>query len=171
MGILTHQLEGAIAGYDLELLTKGVLVTGPGFADVAARLVRDGGHLIEQGLLTLRLGVLLYAEPYLFIPQSIVDEAGQIFAGEVVFDWFGTSAYSMPRAQVFGTNAVGKDDMIFARDVDVESSPIVVGGPDASPVYVALVYGQASFPPRFSKALRSLSAEQLPEVPQRIASA
>ena len=171
MGILTHQLDGAIVGYDLELLTKGVLVTGPGFADVAARLVGDGGRLIQQGSLTLRLGVLLYAEPYLFIPQSIVDEVGQTFAGETVFDWLSANAYTMPRAQVFGTHAAGKNDMIFARDVDVESSPIVVGGPDASPVYVAFVHGQTPFPPRFSKALRLLPAEQLPEVPRRIASA
>jgi len=171
MGILTHQLDGAIVGYDLELLTKGVLVTGPGFADVAARLVGDGSRLIQQGSLTLRLGVLLYAEPYLFIPQSIVDEVGQSFAGETVFDWFGANAYTMPRAQVFGIDAAGKNDMIFARDVDVESSPIVVGGPDASPVYVALGYGEASLPPRFAKALRPLPVEQLSEVQQRIASA
>jgi hypothetical protein len=171
MDILTHQLDGAIVGYDLEFLTKGVLVTGPNFADVVARLVGDGGRLIQQGSLSLRLGVLLYAEPYLFIPQSIVDEVGQTFAGETIFDWFGANAYTMPRAQVFGTYAAGKKDMIFARDVDVESSPIVIGGSDASPVYVVFVHGQMSLPPRFSRAVRSLSAEQLPEVPRRIASA
>lgn len=171
MELLAYQLDGAIVGYDLELLTKAVLVAGPGFADVAARLVRDGGRLIQQGWLTLRLGVLLYAEPYVFVPQSIVDEVGRTFAGEIVFDWFGANAYAMPRAEVFGINAAGKEDVIFARDVDVESSPIVVGGHDTSPVYLAFVYGQAPFPPRFAKALRSLPAEQLSEVQQRIASA
>ena len=154
MEILIHQLDGAIVGYDLELLTKGILVAGPGFADTATQLVQHGGRLIQQGALTLRLGVLLYAEPFLFIPQSIVDEVGQTVAGEIVFDWFGANAYTMPRAQVFGTNAAGKTDMIFARDVDVESSPIVVGGPDTSPVYVALVHGRASLPPRFARALK-----------------
>jgi len=167
----TYQVDGALVGYDLELLTKGILVAGPGFAEVAARLVQDGGRLIQQGSLTLRLGVLLYAAPYLFVPQSIVDEVGQTFTGEIVFDWFRANAYTMPRAEVFGLNAAGQADMIFARDVDVESSPIVVGGDDASPVYVAFVHGEAPLSPRFAKALRRLSAEQLPEVQQRIPSA
>ena len=162
--ILTHQLDGAIVAYTVNALLKGVLVAGPGYADVAGQLVGDGAQPIVQGALTLRLGVALYAPPFVFVPHSIIDEAGASIRGEAVFDWLRESAYDMPRSEVFGLNARGQEDQIFARDVDVESSPIVVGGPDASLVYVAARIGEASLPPRFAAALKSLTNADVAKV-------
>jgi hypothetical protein len=164
MKIITCQVEGTITAYEVNALMKGVLLVGPGQADIAARLVDDGARLIAQGALTLRLGVALYDRPFIFVPHSIIDEVGASFQGEVVFDWLRRFAYDMPRSEVFGLNARGGEDQVFARDVDVESSPIVVGGPDASPVYVVAQIGEAVLPPRFVAALKTLTATNLPGV-------
>ena len=76
-----------------------------------------------------------------------------------------------PRSEVFGVTARGEDDQVFARDVDVESSPIVVGGPEASPVYVVTLIGEARLPLRFASALKTLTVADLSEVRTIIASA
>ncbi|MGH2593509.1 MAG: hypothetical protein ACRDGG_08355, partial [Anaerolineae bacterium] len=163
--------EGAIVAYAVNELLKGALVVGPGYPAIAARLVKDGAQPIAQGALTLRLGVALYDRPFFFIPHSIIDETGASIQGEVVFDWLRDTAYDMPRSEVFGVTARGKDDQVFARDVDVESSPIVVGGPEASPVYVVTLIGEARLPPRFAAALKTLAVVDLPEVRKIVESA
>jgi hypothetical protein len=164
--MLVCQLEGSLVAYQINALTKGVLLAGPAHIELARRLVAEGAQLIEQSRLALRLGVALYDRPFLFIPQSIIDEAGRTFQGEIVFDWLRAQTYDMPRSEVFGVNAAGKPDQVFARDVDVESSPIVVGGPDASPLYIACLIGEAQLPPRFARALKSVPISQLNELRQ-----
>ncbi|HLF25868.1 MAG TPA: hypothetical protein VJG32_05995 [Anaerolineae bacterium] len=162
--ILTYQLEGAIVAYTINALQKGVLIVGPDYRALIRQLQADGAQLIEQGGLTLRLGVALYDRPFLFVPHSIIDEAGGSLAGEAVFDWLRRMAYDMPRSEVFGVNARGKEDQVFAREVDVEVSPIVVGGPETSPVYVACVFGAAQLPPRFAAALKIAKSAEASEV-------
>jgi hypothetical protein len=108
--------------------------------------------------------VALFDRPFIFVPHSVIDERGASFQGEIVFDWLRLRAYEMPRSEVFGLNAQGMSDQVFAREVDVESSPIVVGGPETAPVYVAAVLGEAPLPPRFAQALRPLSVSRLSEV-------
>jgi hypothetical protein len=169
--MLTVQLEGSLVAYEIDARLKGVLLAGREHARFAGRLVGDGAQLIEQGMLALRLGVALYDRPFLFIPQSIIDEAGRTYQGEVVFDWLPAQAYDMPRSEVFGVNAAGKPDQVFARDVDVESSPIVVGGPDAAPVYIARRVGEAHLPPRFARALKSVPISELVKLRQILESA
>ncbi len=162
--MLTCQLEGTLVAYDVNGLLKAVLIVGPDDASIAGRLQADGARPVAQGALTLRLGVALYGPPFLFVPCSIIDEIGAPIAGEAVFDWLRRMAYDMPRSEVFGLNARGAEDQVFAREVDVESSPIVVGGPDASPVYVAAMLGAAELPTRFAAALRVCASPDPPEV-------
>ena len=153
--VVVCPVEGAIVVYTVNDLAKGVLLTGSSCATLAGRLIDDGARLSAQGALTLRLGVALYAPPFLFVPHSVIDERGAVFQGEIVFDWLRAMAYDMPRSEVFGVNARGRDDQVFARDIDLESSPIVVGGPDESPVYVAARVGATELPPRFVAALKA----------------
>ena len=169
--MLTCQLEGTLVAYDVSGLLKAVLITGPDAASIAAQLQADGAQPIVQGALTLRLGVALYDRPFVFVPHSIIDEVGASIRGEAVFDWLRRMAYDMPRSEVFGVNARGREDQVFARDVDVESSPIVVGGPEASPVYVAARIGEAELPPRFAAALRVCASPDAPAVRKIVESA
>jgi hypothetical protein len=152
--VITHQLEGIMVAYDVGGLMKAVLIAGPDAETIAARLRADGAQPIEAGRLRLRLGVALYDRPFLFVPHSVIDESGAVYRGEVTFDWLRARAYDLPRSEVFGLNARGQADQVFAREVDVESSPIVVGGPDTSPVYVATRVGLADLPPSFASALQ-----------------
>ena len=149
------QVEGALVAYAGKYVSIAALVTGAQYAEAAAALIRSGARPVARGALRLRLGVALYGPPFLFLPTMIVDEAGAIFRGEAALDWLRASAYEMPRAQVFGLDAQGKEDMIFARDVDVESSLIVVGGPDRALVRVATCVGAVDWPPRFAVAVRA----------------
>ncbi|HEY4691302.1 MAG TPA: hypothetical protein VIK33_18485 [Anaerolineae bacterium] len=153
-GILTFQTEGVIVAYTANDVLKGVLLAGSNASALAAALVADGGQIAAQGALALRLGVALYDRPFVFVPHSIIDERGALFQGEIVFDWLRATAYDMPRSEVFGVNVRGKQDQVFARDVDVEASPIVVGGPDDAPVFVAARIGGVDLPPRFAAALK-----------------
>jgi len=155
---LTHQLNGAIVAYNVRGLAKGVLVVGSDAASIARPLQADGARPIAQGALTLRLGVALYDRPFLFTPMLIIDEKGNTIEGEAVFDWLRANAYDLPRSEVFGIDARGREDQVFAREVDVESSPIVIGGPDAAPVYVAALIGWAELPLRFAAALKVVPA-------------
>jgi len=151
---LTCHVEGAILAYAVGDLRKGVLAVGPQVEEFVDALVKDGAQPVTQGALTLRLGVALYDRPFLFLPHSVIDERGAAFQGDIVFDWLRAMAYDMPRSEVFGLNARGREDQVFARDVDVESGPVVVGGPDAAPVYVVARIGAVELTPRFASALK-----------------
>jgi len=165
---LAFEVEGALVAYDVSGLMKAVLITTHDAASIAARLQESGDELIQLGALTLRLGVALYDRPFLFVPHSILDESGAAFKGEVVFDWLRARAYDMPRSEVFGVNARGREDQVFARDIDVESSPIVVGGTETSPVYVAAWIGVGELPSRFASALTVCISQNPAEVRRAI---
>jgi len=168
---LTCHIEGVLVAYDVGGLMKAALITGPDSASVVARLLEDGAELVEQGALTLRLGVALYDRPFLFVPHTILDEKGTVFKGEVVFDWLRARAYDMPRSEVFGVNARGQEDQVFARDIDVESSPIVIGGSETSPMYVAASIGTGELPSQFASALKRCASPDPPEVRRIVESA
>lgn len=152
--VITHQLKGAIVAYDDGQLIKGVLIVMARAAGIVTRLQEDGAQLVEQGLLTLRLGVALFDRPFIFVPHSIIDEKGATIKGELVFDWLRIRAYEQPRSEVFGINANGEEDQVFAREIDVEYDAIVVGGPRVSPVYLVAQVGITELPPRFEAVLR-----------------
>ena len=169
--ILTHLVEATLVAYDDGHLLKGVLITAPDRDAIAARLIVDGAQLVEQGALTLRLGVALYDRPFVFVPHSIISEMGAIVEGEVLFDWLRAKAYDQPRSEVFGVNARGADDQVFAREIDLQESPIVVGGSEDAQVYVALCIGQVELPPRFAARLRVLAAANIADVRRTLATA
>jgi len=162
--LVTQCVEGTIVAYATADLLKGVLVTGADCARIVESLLADGARLIGQGALTLRLGVALYDRPFVFVPHSVIDEAGRQFRGEVIFDWLRLAGYEMPRSEVFGLDARGREDQVFARDIDIESSPIVVGGPDEAAVFIARRIGEAALPPRFAQALVRLESAEPPAV-------
>lgn len=168
---ITHQLAGAIVAYDVDALLKGVLVVGPDYDRIVARLAESAAQLVAHGELMLRLSVALFDRPFLFAPHSISDEAGRSFRGEVIFDWLRLSGYDMPRSEVFGLDARGRENQVFARDIDIEAGPIVSGGPIESPVYVACLIGQATLPPRFASALKLLATIEPDEVRAAVAMA
>ncbi len=114
-------LNGIVLEYDF----RALIVTGAGAAEAAAR---SKWPIIAQGEICLHLGVALFDRPFVFTPTRVITERQQSIDGEAVFDWPVEGCYRMPRSEVFGIDAHGKDAQVFARDIDIEESPIAMYG-------------------------------------------
>ena len=161
MDDLTFTLNGICLTYDF----RALLLTGLPAEEVARQ---SGWSIAAQGELTLTLGVSLFDRPFVFTPRSIITERNQAIEGALVFDWLAERSYDMPRSEVFGLNARGDDDLVYAREIDVESSPIAVLGsgvwvmgwveidPDLTDQVETIE--RASLPDRFRRALKCYRA-------------
>ncbi len=119
-------LDLTLHGLCLEYDFRALIVTGPDADEIAAR---SKWPIVAQDAIPLHLGVALFDRPFVFTPVSIITERQQTIEGAALFDWLVEGGYRMPRSEVFGTDAFGhKDAQVFARDIDVEESPIVVYG-------------------------------------------
>ncbi len=154
-------LHWTVNGICLEYDFRALILTGPGAADAAAR---SGWSIATQGAIDLHLGVALFDRPFVFTPTHIITERQQTIEGEAVFDWLIDGCYRMPRSEVFGFDVRGREAQIFAREIDVEESPIALYG--SGTWIVALVeidpalgaeirqLDRAALPDRFGKALQ-----------------
>jgi hypothetical protein len=118
-------IEIELNGICLEYDFRAVIVSG---ADAEAVAARSKWPISAQGKINLHLGVALFDRPFVFTPTQIITERQQVIEGEAVFDWLVEGCYRMPRSEVFGIDARGKEAQVFARDIDVEESPIAVYG-------------------------------------------
>ena len=118
-------LQWTINGICLEYDFRALIVSGAGAEEVT---VRSKWPIIAQGAIDLHPGMALFDRPFVFTPTRIITERQQIIEGEAVFDWLVEGCYRMPRSEVFGLDARGKEAQVFARDIDVEESPIAVYG-------------------------------------------
>ncbi len=154
-------LHGLCLAYDF----RALIVTGIGAGEVAAR---SKWPIAAQGEIDLHLGVALFDRPFIFTPVHIITERQQMIVGEAVFDWLIEGGYRMPRSEVFGLDVHGKEAQVFARDIDVEESPIavyrsgtwVVATVEIDPAWGAEVqpFDRPELPPRFQKALKRYRA-------------
>ncbi len=117
--------QWTVNGFCLEYDFRALILTGSGAMDVASR---SKWPITAQGAIDLHLGVALFDRPFIFTPTYIITERQQTIEGEAVFDWLIEGCYRMPRSEVFGRDVRGKEAQVFARDIDVEESPIAVYG-------------------------------------------
>lgn len=158
-------LELTLNGLCLEYDFRALLFTGAGAAAAAQRLKWS---IAAQGEIILHLGVALFDRPFVFTPTRLITERQQTIAGAAVFDWLREGCYRMPRSEVFGVDVHGKEAQVFARDIDVEESPIAVLGHgtwvaarvEVDPALGAEVhpFDQPELPERWSKALKGYRA-------------
>jgi hypothetical protein len=158
-------IEITLNGFCLEYDFRALIVTGADAAEVAAR---SKWPIIAQGKFDVHLGVALFDRPFVFTPTHIITERQQTIDGEGVFEWLVEGCYRMPRSEVFGLDARGRAAQVFARDIDVEESPIVVHG-HGTWVVALIEIDQAlgaevqrldrpELPDRFQKALKHYRA-------------
>lgn len=158
MNELTHTFTGLCLAFDF----RALLLTGAGAKDVE---VQSGWEIAARAEVTLHLGVSLFDRPFMFTPRSIITERNETIEGlSNVLAWLVDGAYSMPRSEVFGVNTRGHDAQIYAREIDVESSPIALLGnglwviaqveidPDKGSEITPI--GKLSLPLRFRRALK-----------------
>ncbi len=154
----THTFTGLCLALDF----RALLLTGSGAEEVGAR---SGWKIAAQGEVNLHLGVALFDRPFVFTPRSLITERNQTIDGLAnVLEWLIDGAYSMPRSEVFGLNARGHETQVFAREIDVEASPIALLGhglwvmaqveidPDKGSEITPI--GKLSLPIRFRRALK-----------------
>jgi hypothetical protein len=115
----TLTISGICLAYDF----RAVIVTGAGAAEVANR---SKWEVLAQGDVTLALGVVLFDRPFIFTPRSIITERHQTVGADHALEWLDKQGYNMPRSEVFGVDVRGREGQVFARDVDIEASPIAV---------------------------------------------
>jgi hypothetical protein len=118
-------IEITLNGICLEYDFRALILTGAGAVEAATR---SKWTIAAQGDINLHLGVALFDRPFIFTPTHVITEWQQTIEGEAVFDWLVEGCYRMPRSEVFGRDVRGKDAQVFARDIDVEESPIAVFG-------------------------------------------
>ena len=116
---LSITLTGVCVAYDF----RALLLIGDGALEAAKR---SKWEIVAQGEVTLTLGVALFDRPFIFTPARVVTERQLTIEGERVFEWLSEQGYAMPRSEVFGRNVRGREAQIFARDIDIEASPIAV---------------------------------------------
>ena len=158
-------VELTLTGICLEYDFRALILTGSGAAEAAKK---SKWPILEQDEVDLHLGVALFDRPFVFTPTRIITERQQVVEGEAVFDWLIEGCYRMPRSEVFGIDIRGKDAQVFARDVDVEESPIAVYGHgtwivalvEIDPALGAEIQPSArpELPDRFRKALKCYRA-------------
>ena len=158
-------MQWTLHGLCLEYDFRALILTGMGAEDVAAR---SKWPIIARGEITLHLGVALFDRPFVFTPTRIITERQQTIDAEAVFDWLAEGCYRMPRSEVFGHDAHGKEAQVFASDIDVEESPIAVYGHgtwivaliEIDPALGAEVqqFDRVELPDRFHRALKSFRA-------------
>ena len=158
-------IEITLNGICLEYDFRALILTGSSAAEVATQ---SKWPIIAHGEIDLRLGVALFDRPFIFTPTHLITERQQTIEGDAVFDWLVEGCYRMPRSEVFGLDVRGKDAQIFARDIDIEESPIAVYGlgtwivavVEIDPALGADVHAldQAKRPDRFGRALKSYRA-------------
>lgn len=120
---VSAQVLGACVAFD----DQAALLIGPGSATWAQVLGGTGeARVIADESVHLRLALVLLNDPRFFVPHTVMDDFGQKHSGAQVFDWIAENTYSQPRADVFGAWADGGEDQILAREVDAESSPVVI---------------------------------------------
>ncbi len=119
---------------------------------------RSKWAIVAQGEVTLTLGVALFDRPFIFTPTRVVTERQLTIEGERVFEWLAEQGYAMPRSEVFGRTVRGREAQIFARDIDIEASPIAVCDFGNWVIGLVLIDPSApdgpSLPDRFRRALK-----------------
>ena len=155
MAELSLTLNGLCIVYDFRALA----LIGPQAEEVARR---SGWTIAARSDVTLNLGVALFDRPFIFTPRSIITERNQPIEGlEAVLDWLPDGGYTMPRSEVFGLTARGVDDLVYMRDVDIESSPIALLG------YDTWVVGLIEIDPAGANQVQRMDRPDLPARFQR----
>lgn len=124
---MTEEVSAQVLGACVTFDDDAALLIGPDSA-AWAQVLRGTGEarVIADESVHLRLALVLLNDPRFFVPHTVMDDFGQKHTGAQAFDWIAENTYSQPRADVFGAWADGGEDQILAREVDAESSPVVI---------------------------------------------
>lgn len=118
----TTTLFGICLAYDF----RALLLTGHAAEAATEAAGGAGWRIAARGEIAVVLGVRLFDRPFLFTPGKIITERNRPIEGEAIFDWLAEQGYAMPRSEVLGLDARGREAQVFVRDIDIELSPVAI---------------------------------------------
>jgi len=103
--------------------TRGLIVTGPSHASVAADVAaRAGGKVAIHDPLLVRITLTRQVDGVQLAPTRILTERGREITGAHILHWLRRDAYQEPRADVFCLTLDQRDEPVMARDLDLDRS-------------------------------------------------
>ena len=93
------------------------------FEDCAllSRACLEAGEVLAQGELMLRYGITYLGKPQLsIVPDLVVADYGELLAGESMWQFLMSSAHRYPRADAFGLNWDGGEEMVALKQLDFD---------------------------------------------------
>jgi hypothetical protein len=118
---LAAQAGWAARGTCVTVGQRGVLVTGPGHASVAAEIaIHARGQIAVNDPVLVRLTLTRQVDGVQLAPTRIITERGREITGARIWQWLRRDAYQEPRADVFCLSLAGRDEPVMARDLDLD---------------------------------------------------
>jgi hypothetical protein len=102
--------------------TRGLIVTGPSHASVAADIAKAGGQIAIHDPVLVRITLTRQVDGVQLAPTRILTERGREITGAHILHWLRRDAYQEPRADVFCLTLAQRDEPVMARDLDLDRS-------------------------------------------------
>ena len=120
---LGEQAAWLVRGTCVTVGARGLIVTGPGHAAVAADIAaRAGGQIAIHDLVLVRITLTRQVDGVQLAPTRILTERGREIMGARILHWLRYDAYQEPRADVFCLTLDQRDEPVMARDLDLDRS-------------------------------------------------
>jgi len=118
---LGKQIGWVMRGTCIVVRQRGVLVTGPGHTDVAAQIAAQAqGRIAVADPVLVRITLTRQVDGVQLAPTRILTERGQAITGARILRWLRRDAYQEPRADVFCLTLDQRDELVMARDLDLD---------------------------------------------------
>jgi hypothetical protein len=120
---LGEQAAWLVRGTCVIVGQRGLIVTGPGHAAVAADIAaRAGGQIAIHDPVLVRITLTRQVDGVQLAPTRILTERGREIMGARILHWLRYDAYQEPRADVFCLTLHQRDEPVMARDLDLDRS-------------------------------------------------
>lgn len=81
----------------------------------------ESGEVIAHGELTLRYGITFLGKPQVsIVPDLVVADYGELLVGERMWQFLMNKAHLYPRADAFGLNRDGSEEMVALKQLDFD---------------------------------------------------
>lgn len=80
----------------------------------------EGYEIVQQGIFTVRYGVVYLGKPhYSIVPSLLALDYGKFLTGEEAWDFLLNKSNLYPRADVLGYRNDGLDEQVFIKQLDI----------------------------------------------------
>jgi hypothetical protein len=118
---LGEQIGWVARGTCVAVGQRGVLVAGPGHAEVATQIASQAnGQIAVSDPVLVRITLTRQVDGVQLAPTRILTERGQEITGARILRWLRRDAYQEPRADVFCLTLAQRDEPVMARDLDLD---------------------------------------------------